>query len=59
MTRLYEDLAEWRHLISPQEEYAEEAALYVDMIRSAASIPVRDALEPGSGGANASHMKRH
>lgn len=59
MTRLYEDLAEWRLISSPQEEYAEEAALYVDMIRSAASIPVRDALEPGSGGANASHMKRH
>lgn len=60
MNRLYEELAEWWPLISPPEEYAEEAALYVDMIRSAASAPVREALELGSGGGNnASHMKRH
>ncbi len=59
MMRLYEDLAGWWPLISPPEEYAEEAALYVDMIRSAANGPVREVLELGSGGGNnASHMKR-
>ena len=60
MTRLYDEFAGWWPLISPPEEYTEEAALYVDMIRTAATIPVREALELGSGGGNnASHMKRH
>ena len=60
MTRLYGDLAGWWQAISPPSEYAEEGALYVEMIRSAANHPVRDVLELGSGGGNnASHMKRH
>ena len=60
MTRLYDEFAGWWPLISPPEEYAEEAALYVDMIRTAANFPVREVLELGSGGGNnASHMKRH
>jgi SAM-dependent methyltransferase len=57
--QLYGDLAEWWPVISPPSEYAEEATLYVDMIRSAARRPVREVLELGSGGGNnASHMKR-
>ena len=60
MTRLYGDLAGWWPAISPPSEYAEEAALYVEMIRGAARRPVREVLELGSGGGNnASHMKRH
>ena len=60
MTRLYGDLAGWWQAISPPSEYAEEGALYVEMIRSAARRPVREVLELGSGGGNnASHMKRH
>ncbi len=60
MTRLYRELAGWWQAISPPSEYAEEGALYVEMIRSAADRPVRDVLELGSGGGNnASHMKRH
>ena len=59
MTRLYGDLAGWWPAISPPSEYAEEAALYVEMIRGAARRPVREVLELGSGGNNASHMKRH
>ncbi len=60
MTRLYRELAGWWQAISPPSEYAEEGALYVEMIRSAANRPVRDVLELGSGGGNnASHMKRH
>ena len=56
--RLYGDLAGWWPAISPPSEYAEEAALYVEMIQAAKSGPVRSVLELGSGGGNnASHMK--
>jgi len=56
---LYDNLAGWWPVISPPSEYAEEAALYVDMMRNAARAPVREVLELGSGGGNnASHMKR-
>lgn len=56
--RMYEDLAEWWQAISPPPEYAEEAALYVEMVGEAAARPVRTVLELGSGGGNnASHMK--
>lgn len=59
MTELYYRLADWWPAISPPSEYAEEATLYVDMIRSAAHTPVREVLELGSGGGNnASRMKR-
>jgi uncharacterized protein (TIGR03083 family) len=55
--RFYGDLAEWWPLISPPEEYAEEAAFAATLLRSAA-VPVRDVLELGSGGGNnASHLK--
>ena len=57
--RLYDDIAGWWPVISPPAEYAEEAALYVDMIREATHRPVREVLELGSGGGNnASHMNR-
>jgi SAM-dependent methyltransferase len=57
--QLYDDIADWWPVISPPSEYAEEAALYVEMIRSAARRPVREVLELGSGGGNnASHMKQ-
>lgn len=60
MSRLYGDLSAWWQAISPPEEYAEEAALYVEMILASAHRPVREVLELGSGGGNnASHMKRH
>jgi SAM-dependent methyltransferase len=56
---MYDSIADWWPVISPPSEYAEEAVLYVDMIRDASSIPVRKVLELGSGGGNnASHMKR-
>jgi SAM-dependent methyltransferase len=55
--RFYQDLAPWWPLISPAEEYAEEAAFSAEMI-SMASIPVREVLELGSGGGhNAVHLK--
>ena len=49
--RFYGDLAGWWPLISPPEEYAEEAAFVATVLRSAA-IPVHDVLELGSGGGN-------
>jgi SAM-dependent methyltransferase len=57
--RLYGDLAGWWPVISPPSEYAEEAALYMEMIQASAHRKVREVLELGSGGGNnASYMKR-
>src|SRR3954451_21725201 len=57
--RFYGELAPWWPLISPPEEYIEEAAYAATMLRSA-SIPVREVLELGSGGGhNAVHLKAH
>src|ERR671911_1475262 len=57
--QLYYDISEWWLVISPPSEYAEEAALYVEMIQASARRPVREVLELGSGGGNnASYMKR-
>jgi SAM-dependent methyltransferase len=56
--RMYGDLAEWWPLISPPEDYEEEAAFAATLLR-VASIPVREVLELGSGGGNnASHLTR-
>jgi hypothetical protein len=46
---LYNDLAAWWPLISPVDDYAEEAAFATTLLKSA-SIPVREVLELGSGG---------
>ena len=55
--RFYGELAAWWPLLSPPEEYAEEAAFAATVLASA-SIPVRDVLELGSGGGhNAAHLK--
>ena len=54
--RLYQDLAEWWPLISPPEEYAEEAAFAGQVLRRA-TRPVHEVLELGSGGGHcASHL---
>jgi SAM-dependent methyltransferase len=56
--RFYDDLATWWPLISPVEEYAEEAAFAAEVIRSQARRPVRTVLELGSGGGhNAFHLR--
>ena len=55
--RLYDDLAAWWPLISPPQEYAEEAAYLATVLRSA-QVPVREVLDLGSGGGhNAVHLK--
>lgn len=57
-TRFYGDLAEWWPLISPVEDYQEEAAYFAGLLRSGAH-PAREVLELGSGGGhNAFHLKR-
>ena len=54
--QLYQDLAEWWPLISPPEEYAEEARFAARVLRQAGR-PVREVLELGSGGGHcASHF---
>jgi SAM-dependent methyltransferase len=55
----YSELARWWPLVSPVEEYAEEAAEAASLLRRA-SRPVKTVLELGSGGGhNAAHLKRH
>jgi SAM-dependent methyltransferase len=55
--RFYGDLAAWWPLISPPEDYAEEAA-YAASLLASADDPVHDVLELGSGGgSNAAHLK--
>ena len=57
--RFYADLASWWPVISPREDYQEEAEVYAGLLEEA-SIPVRQVLELGSGGGhNASYLKQH
>jgi len=56
--RLYRELASWWPLISPPEEYTEEAAYLAAVLGSAAAVPVREVLDLGSGGGHvAAHLK--
>lgn len=57
--RFYTELAPLWPLISPPEEYEEDAAFATETLRSAEG-PVRDVLELGSGGGhNAYHLRAH
>jgi SAM-dependent methyltransferase len=56
---MYDDLARYWHLLSPPEEYEEEAALYERALLEFAPTRPRTLLELGSGGGNnASYLKR-
>ena len=56
---LYTDLASWWPLISPPEDYAEEAEEFIRILTEGNPLPVKRVLELGSGGGhNAYHMKR-
>ena len=56
--RLYRDLADWYPLLTPVEDYAEEAALYRRLFDAHCRRPPRNLLELGSGGGhNASYLK--
>lgn len=55
--RFYTDLAPWWPLISPVDEYVEEAG-FVRMLLESSPLPVREVLELGSGGGhNALHLR--
>ena len=55
---MYSDIAPWWPLLSPPEEYEEEAAFYVHTLVDSAEPPIESVLELGSGGGNnASFMK--
>ena len=57
--RLYSELADWFHLLTAPEDYAEEAAEIVRLAEAAGEGELRTLLELGSGGGNnASHLKR-
>lgn len=60
MTQLYDDLAGWWPLFSAPAEYAEEAALFHQVLGESCNPPPRTLLELGSGGGNnALHLKAH
>jgi len=57
--RLYREFASWWPLLSPPEEYLEEATFYRELLVAACEAPPRTLLELGSGGgSNASHLKQ-
>lgn len=57
--KLYNELAEWWHLLSAPEDYKEEADLFWEVICRYKST-IKTALELGSGGGNnAFYLKKH
>jgi SAM-dependent methyltransferase len=57
--KIYSDHAAWYHLLTAPEDYAEESAFYMGLIREASPTPPRTLLELGSGGGNmASHYAK-
>ncbi len=57
---LYNQLSSWWPLLSPPQDYEEEAAFYTKELLKAGTSPANTVLELGSGGGNnASHMKKH
>ena len=58
--KLYGELADWWALLSPPEEYEEEATFYGRELSEACDRPPATVLELGSGGGNnASFLKKH
>ena len=56
--RLYRELADWYPLLTPVEDYVEEAAFYRRLFETHCRRPPRTLLDLGSGGGhNAAHLK--
>jgi len=56
--RLYDELADWFHLLTAPAEYADEASFIHDLLRAHVAGPLETLLELGSGGGNtASHLR--
>jgi SAM-dependent methyltransferase len=59
MVKLYDELADWYHLFTHPDDYADEAACYRQAFLAHAATPPRTLLELGCGGGNnASYLKR-
>ncbi|MEM7534645.1 MAG: class I SAM-dependent methyltransferase [Chloroflexota bacterium] len=59
MHKMYDELATWWPLLSPPEEYAEEAAFYEQILKDTRLPPEPTLLELGSGGgSNAVYLKK-
>ena len=57
--RMYDDLAGWWPLLSPPQDYVEEAAIFLRLLRASGAGKLETLLELGSGGGNnAFHLKR-
>lgn len=57
--KLYQELANWWQLFSPVEEYRDEAASFLTMLRENCQSPCRSVVEFGSGaGSNAFYLKK-
>ena len=60
LPRLYDELADWYHLLTDPSEYDEEAAFYQRLFAESLGAPPLTVLELGSGGGcMASHYKQH
>ena len=60
MLRMYGELATWWPLLSPPDEYRDEAAFFHQTLRAAGLPPAPTLLELGCGGGNnALHLKTH
>jgi ubiquinone/menaquinone biosynthesis C-methylase UbiE len=56
--RLYRDLADWYPLLTPVDDYAEEAAFYRHLFEAHCRWPPRTLLDLGCGsGHNIAHLK--
>lgn len=59
MLKMYDELASWWPLLSPPEDYAEEAAFFGQVLTEAGLPPSPSLLELGSGGgSNAYYLKK-
>jgi len=56
---MYTELADWFHLLTAPEEYAEEAEFYLRTLSEAVGTPPKTILELGSGGGNNAWHYKH
>jgi len=56
--KMYRELAEWWQLLTPHEDYRDEAQVYIELFEKHSNIIMRNILELGSGGGNNSHYLR-
>jgi len=58
MSKLYSELAQWWQLLSPPEDYADEAAFYLSLLADVTAHSSATLLELGSGGGNNAHYMK-